>query len=240
MKAYNSGLLGSRIHKKFNLPKNANTKEEKARYYFYVISVDYGVKAENLFEKMRRLHEEDNRLFDPVLVSRMSKERLEKLMREFGMRFPAQAAARWEENSEKLIRKYNSRVLKVFKGNTEEVIRKIKEFKGFGDKLSRLLLRTIVDAGIINPPAGFEEMSLPTDIHVVRLAFRSGLLTGEKPEYSKHVEKARKAWTEISLEEGFVPAEVDRALWVLGAEWCYKKKCKECPVRKECADKVIQ
>ena len=240
IEAYNSGLLGSRIHKKFNLPKNAKSKEEKARYYFYVISVDYGVKAKRLFEKMRKLHEEDKDLFNPEFVSKMSIVNLEKLMRKLGMRFPVQAAQRWRENSKKLVEEYNAKALGIFQGNTEEIIKKIKEFNGFGDKLSRLLLRTVVDAGVIKKPVGFEEMSLPTDIHVVKLAFRSGLLSGEKPNYSKHVKKAREAWTGISLEEKKIPADVDRALWVLGAEYCSKKRCKECPLKNKCMDKVIQ
>jgi len=239
MQAYYSGVLGPHLHEKFKLPKNAKTKEEKARYLFYSISLDYGVRAEKLFEKMRSLYSDRKELFDPLFLSSMKKQSLVKLMQELRMRFPRQAAERWKRNSQKLIKGYDGRVLNVFKGDADEILQKLREFYGFGDKLSRLLLRVMVERGIIKQPKGFERMSIPTDIHDVKLAYRAGLLR-EEPDYSKHAKKVREAWTRLSLERGFLPADVDRALWVLGAEWCYKKRCDECPVKEECLKKERQ
>ena len=154
------------------------------------------------------------------------------MRREVEHRFPKQAALRWKKNSIKIVEEKID-LEKLFKGEVDEILKRVERFYGYGPKLSRLLLRSLVDLKIIKKPVGFDEMSLPTDVHVINLAVRSGLF---KEKLSAN--KVRKAWTEIALESGIVPADLDRALWTLGSDFCFKKKCEECPVKELCMKPV--
>ncbi len=230
---YNSGFFGSRVHRKFRPPKNAKSKRDKLMYYFFVLSVDYGMRAEPLFRRMRELHEKSKEWFSPEFLRKAPESRVVEKMKELKMRFPAQAAKRWKLNSAALGR-MDDRIESVFEGTTNEVLEKIAAFHGFGPKLSRLLLRAVVDEGVIPAPEGFEKMELPTDVHVTKIAIRSGLIGGRLDNYQKSVPEARKKWTEVAEMLGVMPADLDRALWVLGAEWCSKKRCSHCPLREFC------
>ena len=227
IKEYKKGSLGSEIHRKWKFPCNFKTKKQRLTYLFFLLNIDYGMRAEKLFEKVKNLAENEPKWFDGNFLKKQSISKIEKLMKEkVEHRFPKQAALRWKKNA-------NVNVITLFKGNTNEILEKIEEFYGFGPKLSRLLLRSVVDLKVINQPKGFEKMSLPTDVHVINLGERSGLFN-KKPK----AEEAREAWTEVAFEKNIVPVDLDRALWSLGADFCFNKKCLDCPMGKICVKPV--
>jgi len=246
LEAYKKNLIGSaddpRVWK-FKPPVKAKTKENKFRYYFYLLSVDYGMRAAKLFERAKAFYNENEKYFDPFFLQRQSLIHLEKVLRsELRLRFPKQGAIRWKENSKRIISFADGNFSKFFsrKLNAETWVEEIKKFYGFGDKLARLLLRVLVDTKLMKKPKGFDFVSMPTDIHDVKLAFRSNLLSGEVPNYSKHSKIVREAWSKACLKAGLSPMEVDKALWALGANFCYHKKCKLCPMAKLCNKKFLK
>jgi len=245
LNAYKNGLLGSLDNPnvwKFSPPSKAKTKEDKFRYLFYILCVDYGMRAAKLFERAKVFYDKNKDLFNPFYLKNFSVQTLENILRKnLRLRFPKQGAIRWIENSKRIIKFSNGSFSDFFKRNltAEEFVLEIKKFYGFGEKLARLLLRVLVDLNLIKKPKGYDLIPMPIDIHDVKLAFRSGLLSGETPNYSKHSKIAREAWTKACLKARLSPMDVDKALWALGANFCYFKKCLNCPMSDLCNKKFL-
>ena len=72
------------------------------------------------------------------------------------------------------------------------------------------------------------ELRVKADIHVRRVAYRTGLTKTEA------LPLARKEIYDLSV---YSPADFDLALWDIGREFCHPTKppeCSQCPINLEC------
>lgn len=138
------------------------------------------------------------------------------------------------KNSAKLIvNRYDGDVTNVWKyiraGNIDELYDRLIEFPGIGDALARMgqfiLVRTY---GVGGGEANKSKMRIKPDVHVRRVAYRTGLISTQK------VSLATKELDSLQLES---PADFDLAIWDIGRKYCKPKNphCGECPINKVCA-----
>lgn len=225
------------------IPNGVKPKsKEHANFLFYLISQDHGTKSSKLYERAKKIYQENPDNFRPNIVVKnylsTEDEQLIKFLEELGVRYPKNSAKYWYRNSEILVEKYNSDVRNIFISNDSKLIlNTIRNFYGFGPKLSGLLFRVFIGIGLSNP-SNIEESNFPTDIHDTRIAAYTNIadipLDVNESSYSPYVKKAEKAWKEACFNENLNWLQVDRALWILGSKGCVTKRHSDCPIKSFC------
>jgi len=155
-------------------------------------------------------------------------------------RFPAVVAGRLIAASKLLLRKYGGNAANIWpKGESAaEVVSRLDEFEGIGQKISRLMGRVLVEylgVTLVN----WQELDIAVDRHVARVFLRTGLVIRSPGTYtvSELVEevtaKARSLYPKF-------PAALDEPAVEVGMGWCTAEKAycdwpeDPCPLRKHC------
>lgn len=99
-------------------------------------------------------------------------------------RFPAVVAGRLIAASKLLLRKYGGNAANIWPNgeSAAEVVSRLDEFEGIGQKLSRLMGRVLVEylgVALVN----WQELDIAVDRHVARVFLRTGLVIRSPGEY---------------------------------------------------------
>jgi len=139
-------------------------------------------------------------------------------------RYINEAVKRFKVNTDTLVIKYDSDPRNIFKKvqSAQEVIKRLKVFRGFGPKIGNFFVRTMIntynysysDIGTILPPV---------DVHDVRIAYLLGY-TPEDRMSQKNITYVKKLWNDACLKSGESWLVFDKALWLLGSEGKPKSK----------------
>lgn len=216
--------------------------KQHANFLFYLISQDHGTKSSKLYERAKKLYVDFPENFDPKsVVERFGSEKNQDLLafiKLLAVRYPNNSAKYWHRNSLILVDQYKSDARNIFRSNDgPEILRRIKEFHGFGPKISGLLFRVFVGIGLTSPNK-VDEVGFPTDIHDTRIAALTKIV--DIPEditeanYSPFVKIAQNAWQQACKDENINWLQLDRALWILGSKGCVNERHYDCPIKSYC------
>lgn len=225
------------------IPPNVSYKSRNhANFLFYLISQDHGTKSSKLYDRAKRLYEVFPEKFDPRSIVEEHRPPANSELLDFikllGVRYANNSTKYWYKNSEILFNCYDGDTRNVFNGvDGSGVSKRIRNFYGFGPKISSLLIRVFVGIGIANVDK-IEEIDFPTDIHDTRIAALTKI--ADIPEditennYSPFVKIAQNTWKEACKDRQINWLQVDRALWILGSKGCTSNRHYDCPIKKYC------
>ena len=111
-------------------------------------------------------------------------------------RYPNEAYNRYKINSKKLLEEYNGNPLEILnKSKTaKEALKRILEFRGYGNKTGNLFLRTLIS--VFNPVFDdIQDVLPPVDIHDVRIAYLLGFIESNKMS-EKNINFVKQIWNE--------------------------------------------
>jgi endonuclease III len=166
--------------------------------------------------------------FSPLGISQMTPDSLRKIL----LKKPGHR--RYKSLSENIVLAAK-RIMEVYDGDCSniwvgkqdigEVIRKFREFRGVGQKISCALAYGLLRNYSVRFK-GLEKLDVPADRHVTRVFLRTGLV-GEKKS-NVVIKKAR----ELNPNN---PADLDVA-YNIGKSFCHEKEpeCNKCPLYNYC------
>ena len=166
--------------------------------------------------------------FNPHKISQMTPPQLRKiLLKKPGHRRYKSLSENIILAAKRILKEYDGDCRKIWEGNQDvsEVIERLRDFKGIGQKISNdfadCLLR---EYGIRFK--GLDELDVPTDRHVTRVFFRTGLV--EKEDSRLIIKRARDLNPKC-------PADLD-ITYNIGKDFCHEREpdCEECPLCAEC------
>jgi endonuclease III len=220
--------------------------EDHARFLFYTVFNDHGMKSTRLYKRAKDLFLEKPEVFEPLYVTnKYSNEREhdleEEITKSLGVRYPRQAAKSWYANSQRILNQYDGQVRKLFQHSNDarSLLNAITVFRGYGPKTGGMLLRAIVGLGFTELN-GLDRVLVPVDIHDSRIAFYTQILSIDANDELESIDfyDFAKQVQEILLETSNdleVPwLNADRALWIIGSKGCVKRRCHECPLSDLC------
>ncbi|MBT5021356.1 hypothetical protein HOK51_06275 [Candidatus Woesearchaeota archaeon] len=229
------GLFTNLVNIEENIPLKSGDKQ-KSLFLFFVTNIDHGTKSKLLYAGAQELWKKNKTYFDPKQLVKFDKDELAEILANYlKPRYPNVAAIRWQKNSELLLNKYNGDPRNMFDAEEANVVlKRIKEFRGMGEKTGGLFFRSMVNT------LGYEywdinEIMQPVDVHDMRLSYILGVLDREE---SKNIHRVRVIWNEACSQAGKNWLLFDKALWLIGSEGCNNKKCDECSVGKFCKQKA--
>lgn len=138
---------------------------------------------------------------------------------------------------QKIKNDYKSDISNIWKGNLSsyEVIDRLKEFKGIGDKIATMCCN-ILYRDLEVPFSDAKAIGVSPDVHVQRVFYRLGLADNIKEDPKIIMSAAKKLHPEY-------PGIFDLVCWMIGenkicANDIKKCNCHSCPLEKVCAKKI--
>lgn len=211
-------------------------------YLFYSCLLDYGMRSKTYHSNLVKTYEKYKMVFDPHYVItnlKNNKEKLFSILKEnVHPRYPNIALKKWIELSEFLDENFPDGDLKntiSSLSSYKELYNFITNIKGYGQKTGGLLLRLISDSGVVNFT---EELSdIPIDRHDVEISYLNGIVERRNLN-EKELKILGDTWIKAAEYTGVSPSNIDKYLWSIGAEFCSKKRCLECPLKENCKTKL--
>ena len=220
----NLGIFSNKVNVEDWVPKN-KSDIEKALFLFYVVQLDYATKSQKLYEGATKLLEDIPNFFNPnVILNYTDEELLNICVKYLKPRYPNEACNRYKINSKKLLGEYNGNPLEILsKSKTaKEALKRILEFRGYGNKTGNLFLRTLIS--VFNPIfEDIQDVLPPVDIHDVRIAYLLGFTKSDEMT-KKNIGTVKKIWNEACKKASVNWITFDRALWLLGSQGQPKTK----------------
>lgn len=221
---FKGNLLGEKECKMITTDANA--------FLFGLIS-DQSVKAEIAWSLPYKLSQRLGH-FDMKQISKMNVSELELVLKEKPAlhRYPSNIAKYLQTASQLIVTKYHSDASNIwnYKATAEEIINRLKEFKGISHKKAALgSLLLVRDLGI--PITNKESINLAYDIHIRRICIRTGLADADT------LEQITKVGKDIFPE---FPGRLTSPLWAIGRDICRPSEpnCQQCPLDSLCAHKT--
>ncbi|WP_125605741.1 hypothetical protein [Lapidilactobacillus bayanensis] len=195
---------------------------EHARFLFFVASNDHGLKSSAMYSKALNLYNTHPEYFVPNKIVTMDEQSIKReILTPLGSRYPNAMAKAWLENSKALCKIYKGEPLNVFNSTNDAVtlLKKIQAFKGYGPKISAMLVRACSSLIFISRLEHLENVLVPVDVHDARTLFRSGGLyaTDYEQNYTKYVSTAQREILEACNRNKLEWPKVDRSLWLLAS-----------------------
>ena len=217
------------------IPKNFEHDLRKASLFIaYTLLCDYFMKSVFLYQKAKRFAEEKPGFFDPIFIKQYlykEKELAQILKENLSIRFPNEAARRWLDFSQKIVDYYNGNPIEIFESErASEIVSRLREFRGFGQKIGNLYFRIIADL-IDRKFSDVNDVYPPIDVHDVRLTYRWGIISDQDRDRVKQV---REIWLNACIEANVNWFHVDRMMWAIGSKFCFQKACDVCPTAEFC------
>ncbi|MBU4124333.1 MAG: hypothetical protein KKI14_02625, partial [Nanoarchaeota archaeon] len=153
------------------LPSNVEPKsKEHANYLFWCSVTNYQTVADELFPRMRNLHEKQPEMFNPAHVREVDDDELASFVEQI-KHIPDEMFRRWRYDAD-LFKEYDDNITNTHK--TENIVdaqKEVMKFSGFAYKQSALLLYWLQKYDIIE---SFDEtdLNIPVDVHVQRISVR--------------------------------------------------------------------
>jgi len=218
------GIFANKVNVENWVPESASDIE-KSLFLFYVVQLDYATKSQKLYEGATLLLKDKQSFFDPKYILKLlDSELLNICIKYLKPRYPNEAYNRYKINSKKLLEEYNGNPLEILnKSKTaKEALKRILEFRGYGNKTGNLFLRTLIS--VFNPVFDdIQDVLPPVDIHDVRIAYLLGFIESNKMS-EKNINFVKQIWNEACKKANVNWITFDRALWLLGSQGQPKTK----------------
>jgi len=212
------------------------TKDDANKFLIATI-LDQGVGFEEAWESPEILEKRLGHL-DPSSISQMSVADLARVIRSPKSlhRFPNKMAGYLIDSCRLLATRYKSDFRNVWKKldsrQTSEIIKRLMDFDGIGQKKSTMATRILWELG---PLSNFEtrQIDISLDRHVVRVFLRTGLVNRE--DSSDILYMARQLFPTF-------PALLDPPSWKIGKDFCHRSNpnCYLCPLSGICPKLVYK
>lgn len=221
--------------------------KEHACFLFYTVLNDHGTKSSSMYSKAKNLYVNCPNYFCPEwIVNNFDEEKipeiLNKISKPLGARYPHALAKSWYYNSVKIVNEYQGNPLLLFNAcnDAEELLERIKSFKGYGPKIGGMLLRTIIGLGFNNDLYNVDKVLVPVDIHDSRILFLTNVVklnctNGVSVNYYNYVKEAQITILSACNNNNIDWLDVDRALWLIGSRGCVFHRCSVCPINNMCS-----
>jgi len=201
-------------------------------YMFYSCLLDYGMRSKIYHNNLVNAYKMYPNIFVPRCVLKMDEKDLKDIIVNYiHPRYPNVAIKKWISLSQKLV-KYDN-ILSNLKciNSFEELSDFIKNMECYGQKTGGLLIRIISDSKICNFKENIE--SIPIDRHDFEISYLTGIINNEKIS-KKNITLLSDTYVKIGRELDINPSNIDKYLWEIGASFCNKKDCKNCPLKHYC------
>ena len=218
------GVFKNKINAEELIPEKLDPLN-KARYIFYVLQLDYAMKSQILYQGALKLYAFKPKFFTPQFISKLSTDDSAKYLSDYlHPRYVNEAVKRYMLNTEVLLNNYDGDPRKIFEGATscQEVLGRLKDFRGFGPKIGNFFVRTMINTFHYDFK-DVENMLPPVDVHDVRIAYLLGYTNTDKMTQS-NINFVKKLWRDACLKSGKSWLIFDKALWLLGSEGKPKSK----------------
>lgn len=214
----NQGIFNNKINAEELIPKDLDDLG-RALYIFYVLQLDYAMKSQILYKGAKQLYSENKMFFIPDYIGKLSETSLAEIIRKYlHPRYINEAVKRFKINTDTLVNKYNGDPRNIFEKVllAQEVLKKIKDFRGFGPKIGNFFVRTMINTYNYSYP-DIDTILPPVDIHDVKIAHLLGYIENNQMT-EKNIILVKKLWNDacIKAEESWLI--FDKALWLLGSE----------------------
>lgn len=218
------GIFSNKINAEELIPEELDDLE-RALYIFYVLQLDYAMKSQILYNGAKQLYSENRIFFTPSYVAKLPDDTLAGMLQKYlHPRYINEAVKRFKMNTNILVIKYDGDPRKIFENvpSAQEVMKRIKVFRGFGPKIGNFFVRTMINTYNFSYP-DVESILPPVDVHDVRIAYLLGYIAGDQMT-QKNINYVKKLWNDACIKSGESWLVFDKALWLLGSEGKPKSK----------------
>jgi len=214
---------------------------ESIYYLFYSCLLDYGMKSKIYHDHLVDTYHKHPEIFSFSTVYEKylnTPEQLAIIIREnIHLRYPNVAVKKWlrlvsyfhdnfENKSSLVDRIGDCKSYSQLEGF-------IKEIGEYGQKTGGLLIRLLFEKGFCS----FSKIeNIPIDCHDIEISYLYGII--DKMNLNqKEIEFLGKTFVERAEQLGINGSLIDRYLWSIGNLFCQKKKCDDCPLKRNCFKK---
>jgi len=212
----NKGVFSEKHNAEDLVPKTS--KENQIQFLFWVIQMDYATKSSRLYENTNSYFKINRKWISCEYILNLTDEKMYSLVKEcFRPRYTNEVCKRFRLNGLKLQNEYKGKAINIVNKSksAKELLKNIKEFRGFGDKLANFLCRTYID--LLNLKYDdIEDIFQPVDVHDVRLSYEWGLIAS-KEMTRKNIFKVKKIWQDACKSSKNSWIIFDKALWLIGS-----------------------
>lgn len=208
------------------------------------VSIDYMRDAEALWAVSRRAYENEQTryLFDPARLAAVQPEVVVRDLQRSGVaQRPRQDGNIWRTVALTFLEEWQGDPINLVKAaayDAPTLLRTVRGESGFpflrGPKISALWVRMMRD-NVGLDLKNMDKMPIPTDVHIVRATFATGVLKGR---FRGTLDQARPyvvdVWAEALRGEELAPVDIDEPLWHLSRYGCTRRNLKGCPVKAGC------
>lgn len=197
----------------------ATTKDLQVQFLFWIIQMDYATKSSKLYENANKLFGKNDSWLIPDYILNMPEEQLLTFIKtNFKPRYANEIVKRFKMNAKKLKNEYSGRAINIINSskNAVELLKKIKEFRGFGDKLANFLLRTYTDLLKLNF-YDIDQVLPPVDVHDVRLTYEWGFINNKEMTQT-NINSVKRLWSNACKNTKSSWITFDKALWLIGSK----------------------
>jgi endonuclease III len=195
------------------------SQEIQIQFLFWMTQMDYATKSAKLYENCNRFYEKNKSWLEPrYLLDRNSDDLFKLVQDNLKPRYPNEIVKRFQQNAQILLDQYHGKAIEIVEQSTsaQDLLNKIKAFRGFGDKLGNYLLRTYVNVMNLNF-ADLNEILPPVDVHDVRLTYEWGLVES-KVMTTSNINTVKKIWSQACIASNKSWLKFDKALWLIGSK----------------------
>ncbi len=213
-----TGIFSRKINAEELVPSKLDDLH-KALHIFYLLQLDYAMKSQILYTGANKLYKENNDFFTPKFILTLSGNSLTKYLKDYlHPRYVNEAVKRYRINTEVLMTKYTGDPRKIFESVVccSDVIKRLKDFRGFGPKIGNFFVRTMINTFKYSY-ADLDTILPPVDVHDVRIAYLLGYTDTNKMS-PNNIYLVKKLWSNACLTSGESWLVFDKALWLLGSE----------------------
>ncbi len=256
-------------------PSKSAPAELVARYFAFMVAIDHRLSrpgkpyeaevngkkyhgADLLYKLGAMKLAEDPEFFSPARMKDITKEEVLKWLA-VGSAAPPDPEARaalLRDAAVKIMKLYGGSVLNLVSATTlrgpQGLLSRLKALHAYQDPVEKkafLLVKFLERRGLLRV-ADEENLEVPVDNHLVRIALRLGIVelpqqlerkVKDRVEVS-HEEDAlirlavRAAYKKVAVEAKVKPTILDDLLWSMGRKICThgEPRCTQCPLRKAC------
>jgi len=198
--------------------------------FLMAASIDRGALAEAVWEIPFLLNKQLGHL-DPQVLSQMSVDQLEKILRslERKPRFPGQSARTINCLSKLVLEQFHGNAASIWHSREPlDVVQTLEQIWGVGPGIAHMTVRILKDEFGYNPATeSWRKVDVKPDVQLRRVFYRTGIAPDRNENTS--VQVARQLHPEF-------PGLLDWPAWEIGRTWCRERnpECTRCPLQGVC------
>src|SRR3989304_3293697 len=220
----NAGIFNKKINAEELIPDDLGDLN-KSLFIFYVLKLDYAMKSQILYKGANRLYLQNNLFFTPNFIGNLPEKVLTRTLEEYlRPRYINEAVRRYVHNTEILLNRYEGDPRKIFENTPfcQNIIKRLKEFRGFGPKIGNFFVRTMINTFDYSF-SDIDTILPPVDVHDVRIAYLLGYIDSDQMT-QKNINLVKNLWNKACVDTNNSWLVFDKALWLLGSEGKPKSK----------------